>query len=306
VNPRLRGLIKRVPGVRPLLRSGFYLTLKSLRHRLVLRLGRRRNYLWTRFFRIPTQYVALSEIVVGKIAPGLAGRPLQIVVVGCSNGAEAYSISSVLLRREPRIDFVIRAYDIDEGAIRQAREGRYSREEVSANLTIDDGLVGQTFDVIGDTYQVRRQVAERVTFAVANALDADLPKRAEPADIVFAQNFLYHLKPSKSRQAFANICRILRPTAALFVDGMDLDLKEELTRLQGLAPLDWRIAEIHDETWKERGWAWPSIYWGQEPFSGSRKGWERRYATIFLTMPASRLGAAGHERDHVLTSRRRR
>ncbi len=286
MNPRLRGLIKRIPGVRPLLRSGYYITLKSLRHRLVLRLGGRRNYLWTRFFRIPTQYAALSEVVVGKISPGLAGRPLQIVVVGCSNGAEPYSISSVLLRREPRIDFVIRAYDIDEGAIQQAREGRYTREEVFAKFTLAEGLVGQTFDVIGDTYRVRDQVAERVTFAVANALDADLLERVGPADIVFAQNFLYHLKPSVARQAFANLCRILRPTAALLVDGMDLDLKEELTRRHGLEPLDWRITEIHDETWQERGWAWPSIYWGQEPFSASRKDWKRRYATIFLTMTA--------------------
>jgi hypothetical protein len=102
------------------------------------------------------------------------------------------------------------------------------------------------------------------------------------ADIVFAQNFLFHLKPSMSAKAFNNIATLLDRRAAFFIDGMDIGLRSRLTRKNNLVPLEYRIEEIHNEARRVRASGWPYQYWGLEPFTSTRKDWQRRYSTIFL------------------------
>jgi hypothetical protein len=85
-----------------------------------------------------------------------------------------------------------------------------------------------------------------------------------------------------ARRAFANIVRLLAPSAALFVDGMDLDMRTGLTRAAGLEPLDWQVERIHEEARQVRGLRYPWFATGLEPYEGARRDRVRRYATVFL------------------------
>jgi len=104
---------------------------------------------------------------------------------------------------------------------------------------------------------------------------------------VVAQNFLYHLSRKQSRTAFAHLCALLKPKAALFIDGMDIDLRHALTAKAGLRPLDYLIPEIHADALTLRGAPWPWTYWGLEPLDTARHDWKQRYATIYLRDPSS-------------------
>jgi chemotaxis methyl-accepting protein methylase len=210
-------------------------------------------------------------------------RELRIVVLGASNGAEAYTIASTLLAHpDPAVRFSIHAYDIDAEMIEEARRARYTREAVHDNPRLDERFLSSTFERDGDFYVVRPEVARHVRVAHADVFDPALAAHVGRADIVFVQNVLYHFKPREAARAFRNIVGLLAERAVLFVDGMDLALRTKLTAACGLSPLDYRIEEIHEDAHRVRGSSYPYVYFGLEPLRRDTPDWKRRYATIFV------------------------
>lgn len=272
-------VLKHLPGTSTLLQTD---TWRSLRHSVTLLTARRQNFITTKFLRLPNQFDALTGPVVDFLAPAGTDRPLEIVVVGCSVGAEPYSAASELFRKRPGLQFTLRAFDIDPAVLVRAREARYSSNNVFQHAGIDSEFVAATFDREGETYVVKDAIRRAVTFAVADVLDPRLKAVTGVADIVLAQNLLYNLRPRDAVRAFDNVCEILRPRGALFVDGMDLTQRTRLTRGHGLEPLDFRIEAIHEDARRERARSWPWFYWGIEPYAAARQDRVRRYATVFL------------------------
>lgn len=256
---------------------------RKLRHKLALRVHTRENSTFTGFLRLPTQFDALAGPVAASIATS-NGRTATaaVTVMGCSNGAEAFTIASILKRRCPDLRFRVKAYDIDPDCIRQATSARYRADEIYNNHIITAEFVQSTFDRDGDLYVIKPEIAELVEFAQGNVLDVDLASRVAGSDIVFAQNFLFHLTRDVARLALENLLRMAKPGAALFIDGTDLDLRYRFVRRQRLIPLDFKIEEIHNEARRARAVGWPYSYWGLEPFLTYRRDWRRRYATILL------------------------
>ena len=255
---------------------------KTVRHRVALAIDERTNSGFTGFLRLPTQFEALAGPVV-KFLTGTAMLPtVRIVVMGCSNGAEAYTAASVLTARWPHAELVVDAYDIDARALEKARTACYRADEVFNNKIITAKFVEDTFDVDGNVYRVKERIAARVKFFSANVLNSDLQSRVGKCDILFAQNFLFHLDRKAAARGFNNLCSLLNPRAAFFIDGMDIDLRRKGVMKHHLLPLDFRIEEIHNEARRARAAGWPYRYWGLEPFMTFTKDWQRRYATIYL------------------------
>ena len=271
--------LSRFPPVQALLHTRW---AQSLRHALAVRFEPRRDYKFTRFMRLPTQFDALAGPVLDFLAPAGIERPLEMVNVGCSLGAQPYSTASVLLRRRPDVTFRIRGYDLSPDMITQARAGRYRERDVFATPTISPDFVAATFDRDAHDYVVKPEIAGHVTFDVADALDPNLAARVGTADIVRCENLLVNLPVTAARRAFANVLTLLRPRAVILLDGVPLDMRSALTRRHGLQPLDYEIEKIHDEARALHGSAYPWHYWGLEPFDATRRHWRRRYATIFL------------------------
>jgi chemotaxis protein methyltransferase CheR len=255
---------------------------RILRHWVALMVDPRTNSTFTGFFRLPSQFEALTGPVISFLTRERPTSRLRVVTIGCSNGAEAYSIASMLMVRRPHVEFQVDGYDINADMCEKARCARYDESEVLNNQMLTAEFMQATFDVGNDVYRVKANIAARTRFHVADALSPGLERQVGQCDILFAQNFLFHLDRKAAVRAFENLCSLLKPRAALFIDGMDIDLRRKCTRLQRLIPLDFRIEEIHNEARRARGVGWPYSYWGLEPFMTFAGDWRRRYATIFL------------------------
>jgi len=276
----LKRTTKRLPGVATILESTLY---KRLRHKVSLRRGRRENSTFTGFYRLPTQFEALTGPVTRFLTHERGDAPLEIIVFGSSNGAEPYTIASVLKASHPDLAFRISAYDIDPQIIEKARGARYSPEDdVYNNRVIQEEFIEQTFDRVDGYFQVKPEIAAHARFEIADALDPTLAEKMGRAHVLFAQNFLFHLEPKLARAALRNLCTLLDEPSAIFLDGVDLDIRQKVTREFGLDPLDYRLGEIHEEARRARAVGWPYSYWGLEPFMTTSRSWRRRYATIFL------------------------
>lgn len=275
----MKTIIKTIPGVKLLINTKVW---KIFRHWTILQYGDRKNDTYTQFLRLPSQFEALSGPVLDFFMTKGPVEELKIVVIGCSNGAEAYSISSVLMSQQPHLRFKIYAYDIDREVVKRAKMGMFSREEIFDNKMINDGFINKTFSIKNSVYSVNNEIKSNVEFGIANALDPNLIDIVGAADILYAQNFLFHMNRKTAIRGFNNLYRILKSKAAVFIDGMDLGLRQKVTHENNLAPLQYKIEQIHNEARIARGGGWPYDYWGLEPFLTFKTNWERRYATIFL------------------------
>jgi len=243
---------------------------------------RTQSHTYTCFVRTPSQLEALAGPVLEFLGGSKLGRPLEILVLACSNGAEAYTLASFLSRRLPGLDFRITAADLHQEMVDCAQAASYSEAEALHGEFVDPEFVAYTFDKVGDRYIVKSQIRERVSFAQANLLDSALSSKFAPADIVTTQNVLYHLQPHDARRAFENAVKLLKPKAAFLLDGMDQALRVELTLAHGLEPLEFKSRKIYEESRVHTPLDWWHYYYGCEPYSPLRRDRARRYGTVFL------------------------
>lgn len=253
------------------------------RHRAVQqRATRSQHHTYTCFRRSPGQLEALVGPVLSWVRSGRESEKLNILVFASSTGAEPYTIASVLARHAPKLDFHITASDLHAEMVDVATHAVYSERDVHRRAP-PAAFIADTFERLDDGYRVRPEIRRRVTVQRADLLQPNVVELFEPADIVFAQNVFCHLTPEQTRVAFHHVSRLLRPRAALFIDGMNLDLREELTTQRGLVPLDFKVREIHATAREHISDRWWNYYYGLEPYVRWHPSSTRRYSTIFFT-----------------------
>jgi chemotaxis protein methyltransferase CheR len=254
-----------------------------IRYRLRVRFQPRQNHIYTQFYRFPKQYEVLTDHVLPRL---LAERnankeqPIEVAVFACCSGEEVYTLAHVLAARAPGLPIRIRGYDIVPEVIEQAKLGKYKREQVYSSPFVTDAFVNELFDVDQDNCTVKAQFASVASFEVGDITDERYMNELPRSDFVFAQNVLFHLPRPVAKRAFKNLVAVLRPGGALFINGMDTDMRVKLTKKYGLEPITERIAEIHEDARVDRGANWASSYWGREPLKMSRN-WVRKYCTIY-------------------------
>ncbi|MGH8583597.1 MAG: CheR family methyltransferase [Gammaproteobacteria bacterium] len=271
-------IFKKLPFYDSIVNSVWY---KLLRHKIALHVSARENSTFTGFLRLPTQYEALCGPVLDYVGAG-NGEVLRIAIIGCSNGAEVYTVASFIKKARPNLRFAIEAFDIDRAMLEKGASGAYAHDEVHNNKRITMVFLEDTFDTQDHRHRVKQHIKSHVSFAEANVLDPGLAEITGSFDIVFAQNFIFHLKRRDAALALKNLYSVLRPRAALFIDGVDIDMRQRFSREVGLRPLDFKVEQIHNEARWAREAGWPYNYWGLEPYGAVRRDAMRRYATIFL------------------------
>ena len=213
------------------------------------------------------------------------GRRVRVLLYACSNGAEAYTLSAWLAMERPDLEVIIEASDLHPDMVERARAGRYTWDEVTQHHEVPERFIAQTFDRDGELFVVNERTRSRVRFSCADIVRDDLRARFGEADIVLAQNVLFHLPPPMARRAFANVMATLAPGGALFVEGMDLDLRVALTSAHDLQPLGWRTREIYEESRRHIPARWWRVYYGAEPWLALRRESQRRYGSVFFKAP---------------------
>ena len=168
------------------------------------------------FFRDLEAWETLNKKV---IAPLIAGRPdgasIRIWVPGCSTGEEAYSIAMLIAEGAAAVqksfDLKIFASDVSEHLLPVARAGLYP---ASIAEDVRPARLERFFDREDDSYRVKRELREMITFAPQNLLQDPPFSRL---DLITCRNLLIYLESGFQKKLVALFHFALREGGHLFL-----------------------------------------------------------------------------------------
>lgn len=228
---------------------------------------------------------------------------LNMAVLGCSNGAEVYSILSTLRSARPELKINLHAVDISPEVLALAQQGTYSisspelvGESIFQRITEEE--MEKMFDRDDDKVTVKSWVREGTHWHLGDVRSQEILERLGPQDIVVANNFLCHMRPQQAEACLNGIARLVKAGGYLVASGIDLDVRKKTALEKKWKPVAELLEAIHDgDTALRRDW--PMNYWGLEPLDKNRKDWIYRYAAVFQigdpAAPQNRDSLAGNE-----------
>jgi chemotaxis protein methyltransferase CheR len=154
----------------------------------------------TFFFRYREQFDALERVVIPEVMTrNHARRRLSLWSAGCSNGAEPYSLSILLLRRfgVPLMDWTvdILGSDISAGALAMAEAGVYGAWTVR---DLPAELRRECFAAEDGLWRVRPRYRQWVRFVRHNLISQ--PPPAQGFDVVLCRNVLMYFDAATRRR----------------------------------------------------------------------------------------------------------
>ena len=256
-------------------------------HTLARTQGVRTQAFSTHFLRNRPQL----ELIRRLLERSIKADKLRVAVLGCSTGAEAYSVAWRIRSARPDLKLVLYAVDISSLAVEVGKSGVYSL--ATSELTNTDMFermtgaeIEELFDRDGDAVAVKSWIKEGIKWDVGDVREPEILDTLGLQDIVVANNFLCHMDPSMAERCLRNIVRLVSPNGYLFVSGIDLDIRAKVANDLGWRPVQELLEEIHEGDPGMRS-HWPCNYGGLEPLNKRRQDWRIRYAAAFqLVSPA--------------------
>ena len=250
-------------------------------HSLVCLGARRQQFFGTFFLRNRPALELMRRLARQKAQ----GSTLRIAVLGCSIGAEVYSILWTIRSARPDLKVLLDAVDISKEILSFAEKGIYAPDtsrSVGASIfeRLTETEMVELFDWEGDQARVKSWLREGITWRLLDVADPELVNILGPQDMVVASNFLCHMARADAEKCLGNIAQLVSPGGYLFASGVDLDVRTKVALDLGWEPVRELIVEIHDGDRSVRA-DWPWAWWGLEPLNRKRHDWQTRYAAVF-------------------------
>lgn len=169
----------------------------------------------THFFRDPAAFDALARKVIAPLVADAGPEGIRVWTAGCATGEEAYGLAILFLEQMERakvhVQVQIFASDLDEGALRTAREGRYPR---SIEADVSPERLKRFFVDEGNHFRVRKEVRDLVLFATHSVLKDPPFLRL---DLVTCRNLLIYLDRTLQQQLLRLFHYGMKPNRFLFL-----------------------------------------------------------------------------------------
>jgi two-component system, chemotaxis family, CheB/CheR fusion protein len=163
----------------------------------------------TSFFRDPPTWDFLSAEVLSQLAERKPdGEPIRLWSAGCASGEEAYSLAmataEALGAEAMRERVKIYATDVDEEALNQARQARYSPRQVEG---VSPELLERYFERNGQSYVFSKDLRRSVIFGRHDLIqDAPISR----IDLLVCRNTLMYLNSETQSHVLARFSFALR------------------------------------------------------------------------------------------------
>jgi two-component system, chemotaxis family, CheB/CheR fusion protein len=239
----------------------------------------------TSFFRDPPAWEYLgAEILPKLVAAKAEDEPIRIWSAGCASGEEPYTLAMVTAEtlgpEVVRERVKIYATDLDEEALAQARQARYTAKQVEG---VPPELLERYFEPNGDGYRFSKDLRRSVIFGPHNLIE-DAP--ISRIDLLVCRNTLMYLNSETQSQVLARFSYALREGGYLLLGKAEMllahsnlftsvDLKRRVFRKVPGATLHERLLVLTDA--------------GERPASGQRAREERIPGAALEASPEAQI-----------------
>jgi chemotaxis protein methyltransferase CheR len=185
------------------------------------------------FFRDAVHFKMLRE----KILPPMLKQSLHLNIwsAGCSNGAEAYSVTMILDQLSPYRTHRIIATDIDKNIIAMAMAGGpYKAADIR---NVDPELAAKYFTVNGAEYRVMEKIRGRVSFK-----QQDLTRDTFEGnfDLIICRNVVIYFNDEAKKKLRKKFFDSLKVNGILFIGATETMLDATETGFQRISPCFYR------------------------------------------------------------------
>jgi two-component system, chemotaxis family, CheB/CheR fusion protein len=190
----------------------------------------------TSFFRDPPAWEFLGGEILPRLAKAKAAdEPIRIWSAGCASGEEAYTLAMVVAEalgpEAVRERVKIYATDVDEEALGEARQARYTARQVNG---VPPELLERYFERNGDGYVFSKELRRSVIFGRHDLIqDAPISR----IDLLVCRNTLMYLNSETQSRVLARFSFALREggylmlgKAEMLLAHSDLFTSEDLRR----------------------------------------------------------------------------
>ena len=210
----------------------------------------------TGFFRDPPAWEYLGAEVLPRLATDKRdGEPIRVWSAGCASGEEAYTLAMAIAEAlgpetvKERVK--IYATDVDEDALNQARQARYTAKQVEG---VPPELLERYFERNGHGYVFSKELRRSVIFGRHDLIqDAPISR----IDLLVCRNTLMYLNSDTQAHVLARFNFALREGGYLFLGRAEMlvahselftavDLKRRVFRKQQGATLRERLLVLTD------------------------------------------------------------
>jgi two-component system, chemotaxis family, CheB/CheR fusion protein len=170
----------------------------------------------TSFFRDPPAWEYLgSEILPRLAADKREGEPIRVWSAGCASGEEAYTLAMAIAEAlgpeavKERVK--IYATDVDEDALNQARQARYTAKQVEG---VPPELLERYFERNGEGHVFSKELRRSVIFGRHDLIqDAPISR----IDLLVCRNTMMYLNSDTQSHVLARFSFALREGGYLFL-----------------------------------------------------------------------------------------
>lgn len=146
------------------------------------------------FFRYPDQMEIYQKLIkeLAQIKLLSKDKTIKIWSAGCSTGEEPYTLAMIALETIPFAtdwNIEIIANDICHPSLEEAKKGVYSNGRL---FETPENYLKKYFLTDGDTYTVKKEVKNLVTFKDINLMDNAEISKMKGIDIIFCRNVLIY------------------------------------------------------------------------------------------------------------------
>ena len=179
------------------------------------------------FFRNRSRWDALAKEI-----PALSrNQRLKAWSAACSTGQEPYTLMLLLTRIMPVLGVSLLATDIDERALRVAKEGVYPVDELAV---IEPDLRNKYFRAVNSQLmQVVDELRNRIEFKKHNLLEQ---KFDSDFDLIICRNVLIYFTDQAKDALYHKFAQALRPGGLLFVGSTEQIFHAETYHLKQVQP----------------------------------------------------------------------
>jgi chemotaxis protein methyltransferase CheR len=196
-------------------------TLKKLRNFLTINV--------TEFFRDEGVFVELKKRILTNIISNT--RRLKIWSAGCSNGAEAYTISMILADYPEIVSYSILGTDIDELSLGIARAGGPYTADLVKNVPA--ACMNNHFVCKGGKYWVKAELKANTTFKPHNLLSDFFVK---DFDMILCRNVTIYFTDEAKEKLNRGFNDSLKANGILFIGSTEFMSHPEAVGFKKLSP----------------------------------------------------------------------